>query len=89
MIRKDIYWIFWNVVWTKSNFFSFEKTLFWSLRTLNSVHNIFLEEVVKQSFLDNYEQVLYIELENKGLLFTFAPKGIGNHTRPHEHKHHM
>jgi len=28
-------------------------------------------------------------LENKVLLFTFAPKMIGNHVLPHEHKHHI
>jgi len=46
---------------------------------LNSVNIIFPDEVGKQSVVDNYEEVLYIELENKGLLFTFAPKEIGNH----------
>jgi hypothetical protein len=28
-------------------------------------------------------------MENKVWLFTFAPKGIFNHVRPHDHKHHI
>jgi hypothetical protein len=41
--------------------------------------------VGKQRVVGNYEQVWDRDLENKGLLFTFAQKGVGNHVLPYEH----
>jgi hypothetical protein len=35
-----------------------------------------LDEIGKHGFVDNYELVQDMELENKGLLHTFATKGI-------------